>query len=330
VGVNPFLSGHWTWLLPTSLLRRNNIYNSEDMRTGEDIALLTRLFFHLSRLVWLPDTVYYWIKHSDSLSYRHYTPEHYANYFQCCDIFYEEAEKHDLPGLADIFFNDYCLAYPNHFLGQVSEGGSNEDDAGKLVAEMVRICERHNVFARCLPELRKSPAKQAGLYRLWRIMQDNSPSALQRLFNSQNAIYQLSREAEYAAIRKTGWKQEIHFDKFDGEQSLLRARYLFCDTPPDELFLFGEATLAPAFAKNRKVFDGGDYTIYERILWLPVPQVSPDNGEKLSLLVDGKNAGLEHTPADIRRAFAPVPLNDSAFPADVRALRRLAQSPAMR
>jgi glycosyltransferase involved in cell wall biosynthesis len=330
VGVNPFLCAHWAWLLPTGLLRRNNILHGENMRTADDIIMLTQLFFHISRLAWIPDTVYRWIKRAGSLSHTLYTPEHYANYFQCCDNFYEEAEKNGQPQLADMFFNDYCLSYPNHFLGQVSEARSNENNARKLIAEMSRVCERHNVFARCLPELLKNPIKQAGLYRLWHIMQDSSPSALQRIFNSQNAVYQLSREAEYETIRKDGWKKEINFDKFDGEQSLLRARYLFCDTPPSELYFFGNATLGPAFAKNRKVFDGKDYAVYERILWLPVPPVSPDNGEKLNLLVDGKNTGLDHTPADIRRAFAPTPLNDSAFPADVRALRRLARSEAVR
>jgi hypothetical protein len=180
--------------------------------------------------------------------------------------------------------------------------------------------------------LRKNPATRAGIYGLWRILQDDSPSALQRLVNSRNAVYRLSRGAEYEAIRKAGWKQEISFDKFDPEQGLLRARYLFCDTPPAESCRYAGTELAPAFAKNRKVFSGKDYTIYERLLWLPVPpapeaepEIRPEaKKEKLGLLVGGKNAGLDHTPADIRRAFAPKPLDDGAFPAEVRALRRLA------
>jgi glycosyltransferase involved in cell wall biosynthesis len=327
VGVNPFLCAHWTWLLPTALLRRHNIFHGENMRTADDIVMLTRLFFHISRLVWLPDTVYHWIKRAGSLSFTRYTPEHYQNYFSCCDIFYEEAEKRDQTRLADMFFNDYCLSYPGHFLGQVSEGASGEDEARSLIAEMAGISERRRVFARCLPGLQKNPLRQAGLYRLWRILQDESPSALQRLVNSQNAIYRLSREAEYEAIRKAGWKQEISFDKFDPEQGLLRARYLFCDSPPEEQYCYGEAVLEPAFAKNRKVFDGRDYAIFERILWLPVPE---SGNAKLGLTIEGKNAGLDHSPADIRRAFSPAPLNDSAFPPDVRALRRLARSPAMR
>ncbi|MDR2055506.1 MAG: bifunctional glycosyltransferase family 2 protein/CDP-glycerol:glycerophosphate glycerophosphotransferase [Desulfovibrio sp.] len=327
IGVNPFLCAHWTWLLPTNLLLRHNIFHGENMRTADDIVMLAKLFFHIPRLVWIPDTVYYWIKRAGSLSNRAYAPEHYADYFRCCDIFYEEAAKRRQTRLADIFFNDYCLAYPNHFLRQVSEGKSGEADARALIAEMAGVCERRGVFVRRLPELRKNPIQLAGIYRLWRILQDDSPSALRKLVNSQNAVYQLSREAEYEGIRKAGWKQEISFDKFDREQGLLRARYLFCDAPPAESYRHGTTELAPAFAKNRKVFDGKGYAIYERILWLPVPE---DGGEKLGLLVEGKNAGLDRTPQSVREAFAPRPLDDGAFPPDARALRRLARSPAMR
>jgi glycosyltransferase involved in cell wall biosynthesis len=325
VGPNPFLCAHWTWLLPTALLRRHNIFHGENMRTADDIIMLARLFFHISRLVWLPDTVYRWIKRAGSLSFTRYTPQHYQNYFSCCDIFYEEAEKRRQSRLADMFFNDYCLSYPSHLLRQISDGASGETDARELVAAMTGVAERHSVLSRCLPDLRKSPSRWAGLYRLWHILNSDRPSAALRLADSQNAVYRLAREAEYEAIRKAGWKQEISFDKYDAERSLLRARYLFCDSPPEEQYCYGETALEPAFAKNRKVFDGTGYTIFERILWLPIPE---DGGEKLSLLVGGKNAGLDHSPADIRRAFTPAPLNDSAFPPDVRALRRLA--PAMR
>ncbi|MDR1359622.1 MAG: bifunctional glycosyltransferase family 2 protein/CDP-glycerol:glycerophosphate glycerophosphotransferase [Deltaproteobacteria bacterium] len=327
VGVNPFLCAHWTWLLPTGLLRRQNIFHGENMRTADDIVMLARLFFHISRLVWIPETVYYWIKRADSLSTACYTPEHYADYFRCCDIFYEEAEQCGQVRLADMFFNDYCRAYLNHFLGQTGEGKSGEAEAGALVAEMAGVCQRRGVLARCLPQLRKNPLKLAGIYRLWRILQDDGPSFLQKMLKAQNAAYALLRQAEYQALRKAGRQQEADFDKFDQEQGLLRARYLFCDAPPEERLVFGKTTLAPAFAKSRKVFDGEDYAVFERILWLPVPQ---GGEEKLSLLLEGKNAGLEYSPADIRRAFALKPPDKSALPPKARALRRLASSKAMR
>jgi glycosyltransferase involved in cell wall biosynthesis len=202
-GVNPFLCAHWTWLLPTGLLRRNDIFQGENMRAGVDIFMLTQLFFHISRLVWIPDPVYFWIKRSGSLSYRHYTPEHYANYFQCCDNFYEEAKKNGQPRLADMFFNDYCLVYPNHLLGQIGLGKSGESDARELIAVMAGVCERRNVLARCLPELQKNPLRQAGLYLLWRILQDDSPSAIERLAHSRNEIFGLQQDMEYEAIRKS-------------------------------------------------------------------------------------------------------------------------------
>ncbi|MDR1660318.1 MAG: glycosyltransferase, partial [Desulfovibrio sp.] len=45
VGVNRFLCAHWTWLLPTGLLLRHNIFHGENMRTAEDIVMLAKLFF---------------------------------------------------------------------------------------------------------------------------------------------------------------------------------------------------------------------------------------------------------------------------------------------
>ncbi|MDR2574386.1 MAG: CDP-glycerol glycerophosphotransferase family protein [Desulfovibrio sp.] len=327
VGVNPFLCAHWTWLMPTPLLQRRDIFHGEGMRTGDDIFMLARLFFNISRLVWLPDTVYHWIKRDGSLSATTYTPEHYANYFQCCDIFYEEAAKRRQVRLADTFCDTYLTCYLTHLLQQAIAGKSREGDVREVIAEMTGVCERHGVFSRCLPELRKNPLRQAGLYRLRHILRDKSPSATRRLVTAHNNAARLVQEAEYDLIRKNGWKHEITFDKFDAERGLLRARYLFRDRPPEEEFLCGGVSLAPAFAKNRSVFDGKGYAIFERILWLPVPK---DARGDLNLRIGGKDAGPGRNPADIRASFTPPPLNDKNFPPEARALRRLVRSEAVR
>ncbi|MFP5260172.1 MAG: glycosyltransferase family 2 protein, partial [Acidobacteriota bacterium] len=276
-GVNPFLCAHWTWLFPTNFLRRNNIFNGEDMRTAEDIAFLTRLFFHVQRLVWIPDTVYYWMKRSGSLSNTIYTPQHYADYFQCCDIFYEEARKNRQVRLADIFYNNYLVIYLNHLLWQVSTGKSSEADAREVVAAMTAVSSRHNVFGRCLPEMRKHPQHHEGLWRLWHIHSDSNPSMILRLAAAQSVMTQIAREAEYAALCQKGWSQEVTFDELDTRRGLLRARYLFCNSHPDEAYDWGGARQEPAFAKNRKVYAGNNYTIYERLLWLALP---PDGEER--------------------------------------------------
>jgi len=327
IGVNPFLCAHWAWLLPTNLLRRNSIFDGENMLTAEDIIMLTRLFFHVNRLVWIPDTVYYWMKHSDSLSNTLYTPEHYANYFQCCDVFYEEAQKNGHIRLADIFFNNYLTIYLAHLLWQASTGKSSETDVQTSVAAMVRVCDRHAVFSRCLPEMQKYPLRHEGLWRLWHILHNQHPSLILRLAAAQNAVQQISREAEYRGLRNKGWSQEVTFDSLDRRQGLLRARYRFCDSPPEECYDWNGVRREPAFAKNRSVFEDTAYTIFERILWLPLPQ---DDAARCRLRVAGRAVGLDHTVAHVRAAFAPGPLDDRAFPPAVRALRRLARSRAMR
>lgn len=185
VGISPFLCAHWTWLFPTGLLRNRDILNGEGMRTAEDIVMLNRLFFHLGRMVWIPDNVYHWMKHEESLSTTKYTAEHYENYFQCCDIFYEEAERHGRPNLADRFFDDYLAIYPAHLLFQVSQGKSDEADAQRLIKVMEDISERHKVFQRCGDAMQRNPAHYAGLFRLWRLLRNQNPSAVARLIESQ-------------------------------------------------------------------------------------------------------------------------------------------------
>ena len=326
IGLAPFLSAHWTWLFPTGLLRRNGVAYGENMRTAEDIVLLARLFFHVKRLAWINDVVYCWIKRKDSLSTTRYTAGHYADYFACCDEFYVQAQKHGKPRLADKFFDDYLTVYPAHLLGQIGEGKSGEDDAREVVRQMTQVAETHGVFARCLEDVKRAPLRNLGLQRLLRILGSKSPSAVQRLAESQHVVSRLSREAEYAEVRRKGWSEALVVDKFDRGQGLLRARYLFCGRPPQEAARWDDAPVAPAYVKNRQVDDGAGLAVFERLLWLPVP---PDDARRLTLTVAGRRTALDHTGGEIRAAFAPVPQNDAAFPPQARALRRLAASPAI-
>ena len=327
IGVNPFLCAHWTWLFPTNLLRRYDIFNGEGMRTAEDIILLVLLFFHMKRVVWIPDTVYYWMKRSDSLSTTVYTPEHYADYFQCCELFYEQAEANGQLRLADTFFNSYLTIYCNHLAWQVLTGKSNEEDVRKTVSSMLSVCKKNRVFDRCLVEMQKRPQRHAGLWRLWHMLEETNPSWMLRLLAAQQAVDRNARVAEFAALRQKGWSREITFDRFDAHRNLLRARYLFCGTHPEENYDRGGVSCEPAFSKNRLVFHGEDAPIFERILWLGVP---PEQDVVCRLQVGGLASSLHHTPAQVREAFLPRPLKDQGFPAEVRALRHLARSAAIR
>ena len=324
VGVNPFLCAHWTWLWPTSLLQKNKILHGEGMRTGDDIYMHVQLFFRYNRVVWIDDVVYYWIKRADSLSTTAYTPEHYGNYFTSCDIFYKEAVERNQVALADMFFNEYLLTYPGHLLMQISEGKSSEQDARKVIGLMAHVAEKHAVFPRCLEIIQKNPLRYPGIYRLHNILTSNAPSAIQRLADSQALLAPLMREVRYRTVRTHGWSQKLVIDKFDSDRELLRVRYEFCDSRPKEVIQWNNTEQAPEYAKTRTVHVDKNFTIFERILWLPLPS---SDSEQLRLHVAGQETSLHHTRPEILAAFAPRPLNDKDFPPDVRALRRLARSP---
>ncbi|MCL1915324.1 MAG: CDP-glycerol:glycerophosphate glycerophosphotransferase [Desulfovibrionaceae bacterium] len=332
LGAGPFLRAHWTWLFPANMLRREGIFHGENMRTAEDIFMLARLFFHVSKLVWLPDIVYHWLKRPGSLSNTKYTPEHYADYFRCCDIFYNEAAQHKRLDLADAFCNEYMSVYLPHLLEQASTGKSSEADAIEVILAAARVCKENQTFNRCRSRLQTQPAGLLGLFWLRHVLDSRNPSMIQRLLEGRAAAAHLLQAASYERIRRRGWQDPVVFDKFDQDQGLLRARYLFCDRPPEEKFTKNNAPLPPAFAKNRLIFRAEGWSISERILWLPVAAGSEaDENAVLDLRVGGLKSSLTGlTPAAVLRAFAPAPLDDRAFPPDVRALRRLAQSPAMR
>lgn len=189
-GVNPFLCAHWTWLFPTKMLQRLEIFNEEHTRTAEDIIFLVRSFFHIPKLVWIPDTVYRWIKRTDSLSNTAYSKEHYFDYLKCVDIFYSEAIPHRKIFLADSFCNEYLACYLPHLLFQILQGKSTEADAQAVVREAARIMTRHGVLKRCMQQVNAMPLQYSGLYRLWKALTDNAPSMIQRLLNGHQEIAQ--------------------------------------------------------------------------------------------------------------------------------------------
>ncbi|GAB1409750.1 hypothetical protein MASR1M90_09040 [Desulfovibrionales bacterium] len=326
IGPNPFLCAHWTWLYPTGLLQKNNIFHGEDMRTADDIYMLTHLFYHIQRLVWIPETVYYWIKREDSLSTTRYTPEHYENYFRCCDVFYQESVKNNNIKLADIFYDGYLFAYLLHLLKQVQDGKSTEDDVQRVVRDAARVCTRRKGFERLLADEKNMAFRHPGFFLLWQTLRGTAPSMVQRLASSRFALSQHQQVLHYERIRQQGWDKSVRFDKFDAEQNLVRARYYFCDTHPEEKYTRNGVLNEPAFAKNRSVFTGENYKIFERILWLQLPAKDEDH---CSLTVGEQATASNHNVAQIRDAFTPKPLDDRNFPPDVRAIRHLAQFSAM-
>ncbi|MDR2726823.1 MAG: glycosyltransferase family 2 protein, partial [Deltaproteobacteria bacterium] len=300
IGVAPFLCAHWTWLFPTNMLRRCNIFHGENMRTADDIFMLAKLFFHIPKLVWLPDVVYHWMKRPESLSTTHYTYAHYADYLNCVDVFYEEAQKNQAIGLGDRFCNEYLWAYLAHCIRQGLNGQSTEEDAHRLVSLAADICGRHKTFTR-FPENAARTARHVGLSMLRHVFEDTNPLMIQRLLNGHNAALDRHAELRYGSIRQNGWLPAA-CDKYDSRQRLLRVRYLFCGEHPEERFTHAGRPLQPAFAKNRLEYQGKDFSVFERIVWLPVP---PCEDGPLEVLLNGRKAASTRTPAAIRRASPP-------------------------
>lgn len=187
-GANPFLCAHWTWLFPTKMLQRLGIYNEEHMRTAEDIMFLIHAFYGISKLVWIEDIVYRWIKREDSLSNTFYTVEHYLDYFRCVEEFYTKSIPQKKALLADSFFNDYLSCYIPHLLKQVLDGKSSEQDAQNVFSKILQLIEKYNILHKYAPYIQKRPLQYIGFFRVWHLLADQSPSLVQRLIHGQNFI----------------------------------------------------------------------------------------------------------------------------------------------
>ena len=188
LGPGPFLRAHWTWLFPTKMVRRLGARNEVGLRTAEDIMFLVRLFFHVTRLCWIDDTVYRWIKRTDSLSNTVYTVEHYRDYLQCVERFYEEAAREKALSLADEFFDDYLACYLTHVLYQAAQGKSAEEDARAVVAEASRLALRYGGLARRLEGVRKHPWNNRGYFKLLGAMAEDGRSVIEKLAAAHTAL----------------------------------------------------------------------------------------------------------------------------------------------
>lgn len=326
-GVNPFLCGHWAWLWPADLLKKQSIFQTESIRTAEDIHMLVRLFFLLNRVVWIDENVYYWVKRSDSLSTAVYSRDHYCDYLQSCQLFYEKAQMHRKMSLADIFFDKYLVVYLTNLLQQIVDGKSNEEDARRVADEAMRIAEVFNVFPRRQEAILANPTALPGLYWLLSFARRRHSSAIRGLVDAQRTLQKNALPEEFAKIRQKGWSTGVAADKIDHRRQLLRIRYLFYETLPEEVFFHGGQPCAPAYAKTRFVHEIDAGTFFERILWCSLPR---HDDCPMTLMLNGQATTLDHSAAQIRALLTP-PLPDArTFPPSVQALRRLARNPAIR
>lgn len=182
VGVNPFIAAHCTWLFPTKLLQRQKIRNEEGTRTAEDIMFLVRLFFNISRMIWISDNVYYWMKQKDSLSTSTYSVQHYIDYFQCVNEFYELAESANTSKLGDILCNEYLCGYLPHLSGQLARGQSTEQDARNIIDAVINICVKHGTFTR-MAKGNIASSQSGGVRWLNSIRQHSAPTMVQKIID---------------------------------------------------------------------------------------------------------------------------------------------------
>jgi glycosyltransferase involved in cell wall biosynthesis len=188
IGPNPFLCAHWTWLFPTKMLQRLKIFNEENMRTAEEIMFLVRMFYKIPKLIWIEDTVYYWIKRDQSISNTFYTTEHYFDYFRCTEAFYNESIHQKKIILADNFFNGYLACYLPHILMQALEGKSSESEVQKVIEKALQIAKTHSVLTRYSKDIKINPLQYAGFFRLWHVLADQNRSLIQRLIQGQQFL----------------------------------------------------------------------------------------------------------------------------------------------
>jgi len=208
LGINPFLCAHWAWLFPTKMLQRLEIFNEEGTRTAEDIMFLVRLYHHVKKLVWIPDTVYHWMKRRDSLSNTIYDVEQYGDYLHCVEAFYEQSQPLKKLPLADRFCAEYLGTYLRHLLYQAAHGKSSEQDVHAVLGEALRICDRFDTLARCGANARKNPLQHPGFFMLLTVLEGTAPTMTERLLVGYNALERLAetakaQKAESPPIRKT-------------------------------------------------------------------------------------------------------------------------------
>lgn len=201
-GPSPFLCAHWTWLFPTKMIKRFGITNEEGSRTAEDILFLVRLFFHIHKLVWIKEPVYFWMKRKDSLSNTVYSVQHYFDYLQCVDEFYGEAIVRERVELADVFCDNYLTCYITHVVYQIANGKSTDEDAWAVVREAERICIKHNVFGRCLKRVLQAPTRTPGLFLLIRILSSEKASMTERILDGHNELRHLKKLKKKANTRQ--------------------------------------------------------------------------------------------------------------------------------
>ena len=319
LGAKPFLAHHWAWLFPVRLLREHGVLYPEDLDAGEVLPFLGRIFFHSRAMVWLPDVVYHWIRRPGSLTTSEAGPKRFHDTLNGLELLYAEAQQNDQPGLADTVASGIVENVLTQLVPRLRSGAIAEEQGQAIFTQARGICERQGVFSRLFTAGVSPQELPWGLLGLWQSMQDQSIGLCDRLNTGFGSVEQAKKLVEYEQIRQSGWKREIRYDRLDlwhdkeqgTGQGLLRARYLFCDSPPAETLACGGQPLQAASAGKKKVHEGEGFTIYERILWLPVPLADGQETSPYVVRLGEHDLALNIPLAGLWQAFAPAPSLDT-------------------
>ena len=344
IGTTSLMSFHWNWLFPTALVRREKARYAEDFQVHEDFVFLARLFFHIHRMVWLPDIVYHWMTRPASVSSSTFDVPRYGNFISAGTLFWEEAHKRGHTHLGDMEYGGMVHLNLEKLEPQTRAGEITQDEARGLIRQMAAPALQHGMFDRCLrPEVfYRKPCW--GLALLWHVLQDEGnkegqqegQSVEDQLAEAFARELELRKDQVCALTIKQGWLRDVTIDKCNPRKGFVRCRFLFCNTPPQESLTCGvcdtASVLEPLCTKNRYVRTIEGHEVYQRILWLPVP--APDQNEvaeppRLTLRLGPNYLVFSLAPGEMEGLFAPKRPEEDLFPPEVAALRKEALSPEM-
>lgn len=171
---NHFLAGHWTWLIPSALVRAHGIRNAEGTQTAEDIEFLVQLFFHIERCLCLPNIVYNWIVRAGSATNRIFNNIYYIDYLDTAESFAARARAFNSQEYGDLYADETIAWILQHMSFNIEHRTLSEEHARAVLRHMAAICSRYGIFQRFSARQKK---KYRGFFWLRRALRYGAAGA---------------------------------------------------------------------------------------------------------------------------------------------------------
>lgn len=192
---------HWTFLFETKLIKENNILFDESMRNYEDVAFLVGLAPYMLNVTLIPETVYYYRRHSVSITQRKRTKSYYENMFAVYEMVYETFIKLGRREIADNFLAhrlrihipcDVLLSIPEHL---------NQEESQDVLGKIGDFFGRYDIKKFCLA----NPYDWHHEYELSLLMKQ---LAILMSDKYMNEAYQTLVDVNTKKVEKKGFIQE--------------------------------------------------------------------------------------------------------------------------